>query len=156
MRNNQDPTKSNKPKSLTQQRRRIAGALVVGAGLTGAIGFGAGMAVGAHGMVPEAVGTCVGPVTPDEVESGLGGLRNTLGTEKIAIRSRSGASVEAEAAKNLRERERLITSGMNDETVPVLLNGDTFTAENVAQGTCALQPGAQFTEVSSLTRKDTK
>lgn len=154
MKDNKFPGKIERHVTPRQRRHRI-GATAVGLGLTtGLIGFGVGTAVGAHGMVPEAVGTCLGPVTHDEIEGGIGGLQDTLGTEKIKVESESGASIESEAAKNLREQERFITTGISDETVPVLLDGDTYTAEDVAERTCIAQPGAQFIAGSGTSHKD--
>ncbi len=144
MKNNKFPGKIERHVTPRQRRHRI-GATAVGLGLTtGLIGFGVGTAVGAHGMVPEAVGTCVGPVTPAEIEGGIGGLQDTLGTDKIDITSKTGASANAEVAKRLRGVVRMATTGIEDTFVPTLVNGDTFEASGVTQGTCDVQPEAQF------------
>jgi hypothetical protein len=148
MKNNKFPGKIDRHVTPQQRRHRV-GALVAGATLLGlGAGFTGGYVVGSDGKVPEAIGTCVGPVTPSEIEGGIGGLQDTLGTEKVKVDSMTGASIESEAAKNLRERERRATLGLEDTFVPVLENGDVYTAEDVAEGTCRVQPGAEFTALT--------
>lgn len=155
MKNNQFPGKIERHVTPRQRRHRV-GAAAVGLGLTtGLIGFAAGTAVGARGMVPEAVGTCVGPVTPSEIEGGIGGLQDTLGTGKIVIKSKNGTDATTEVAKHLREAERMATTGIEDTFVPAIVEGDTFEAEEVAQGTCEVRPEAQFIPGPVSGRKDT-